>query len=80
MSVQRAERCCTHLREFLEAEMEVMQKHIQNHKWFQHIQDDNEAYQDFILRYGWLMREMYCGFACPDRDQCPLARSFPFHR
>lgn len=64
---------CVHLRELLDAEISVIRKHLSRHKWFRHIPDDDEGLRDFIARYGWIMREMYCGFACPDRDKCELA-------
>ena len=64
--------CCEHLREFLDAEIAVIKKHIANHKWFNQISDENEGVMDFIKKYGWLMREMYCNFSCPLRDKCKI--------
>jgi len=67
---------CEKLKELLEAELRVIGNHIDDHKWFQHIDDENEGVKDFIKKYGWIMREMYCGFACPDRENCELAKVF----
>lgn len=61
---------CEHLRELLDAETEVIKKHLANHKWFNHINDENEGIIDFVQKYGWIMREMYCHYACPDKDRC----------
>lgn len=66
------EECCDHLKEFLDAEIKVIKKHIANHKWFNHINDENEGVMDFIKKYGWLMREMYCNFVCPKRGGCKI--------
>ena len=67
---------CEHLRELLDVETEVMKKHIANHKWFNHIPEENEGMIDFIEKYGWIMREMYCNYVCPDRGRCDL-KEFP---
>lgn len=61
---------CEHVEELLKAESDVMLRHLREHKYFQHITDDNIAIMDFIEKYGWLMREMYCEFICPDKDKC----------
>ena len=63
---------CEHLCEFLNAEIEVISKHIANHKWFNHISDEDEGIIDFIQKYGWLMREMYCNYICIDRNECQI--------
>jgi len=64
--------CCEHLRELLEVELEVITKHISNHKWFNHINDESEGTIDFVQKYGWIMREMYCNYVCPDREDCAI--------
>lgn len=61
---------CNHLQELAVAEIDVIKRHLKEHKWFQHIANDEDAIRDFIEKYGWLMREMYCEYACPDRDKC----------
>jgi hypothetical protein len=65
---------CVHLVEFMRAESEVIYKHLEAHKWYQHLEKDVDALIDFNEKYGWLMREMYCRYACPDRDKCLLAK------
>ena len=32
--------------------------------------------QDFVEKFGWIMREVYCGNACPDRFDCQIAQEF----
>jgi len=67
---------CKRLNDLLKAERKVISDHIAEHKWFQHITDENDGIIDFIEKYGWLMREMYCGYACVDREGCKIAEKF----
>lgn len=68
---------CTHLDEFLSAEMETIKEHISNHKWYRHIQDDEEAVSSFIQEYGQYMREVYCSSLCSSNKQCNLYSKEP---
>ena len=61
---------CKHLREFVDVEISVIKRHLNDHKWFNHIDDENDAVKDFIDKYGWLMREMYCKHICEDKEDC----------
>ena len=63
---------CTHLREFLDSEILIIEHHIDEHKWFNHIIDKDLAIGDFIDKYGWLMREYYCTYICPERNKCNI--------
>jgi hypothetical protein len=65
---------CIHLTEFINAELEVMQKHLSDHKWFNHIEKEDEALVDFNNKFGWLMREFYCRFACSEKDNCIISK------
>ena len=67
---------CNHLNELLAAERGIIVRHLQNHKWFQQITDEQDAKVDFVKKFGWLMRELYCGYACPDRQNCKIAQEF----
>ena len=67
---------CTHLDDLLRAEIPLIKRHIMEHKWYQHIQDDNKAMADFIDKYGWILREFYCGYVCKDRQDCELAKQY----
>lgn len=64
---------CKHIEKLLKAEIKIIRDHIAEHKWFNHIADENKGIEDFIEKYGWIMREMYCGFACPDRLNCLMS-------
>ena len=67
-------RKCVHLCEFLRVERNIIEKHIDQHKWCRKIPDYNEGVADFIDEFGWLMREMYCGHVCEHREECEIAR------
>ncbi|MBW3020878.1 hypothetical protein KY334_06285 [Candidatus Woesearchaeota archaeon] len=67
---------CKHVQQLLKAEKTVIVRHLKQHKYFQHIADDNAAVSDFIEKYGWLMREMYCENVCEDREQCDCEQLF----
>lgn len=65
---------CTHLKEFMAMQLEVMKRHIDEHKWCKQIADANEGMIDFIKVYGWVLRESYCLYCCEDSDVCKIAR------
>jgi hypothetical protein len=67
---------CTHLRGLLSAQKIIIERHIEEHLWFQHIPDEEEGKGDFIEKFGWIMREVYCGFICPDRLNCDIAHDY----
>lgn len=67
---------CIRLTEFLHVERSIIQKHIDRHMWFQQIPDANLAIADFNDKYGWLMRELFCGHMCEMRARCALAAQF----
>ena len=67
---------CKDITKLLKAQRKVLLTHLAEHKWFQHIADENVGAIDFVEKYGWIMREMYCGFACPDRLNCEWAKQF----
>jgi hypothetical protein len=63
---------CRCLREFIDAEVALIERHIDKHKWFQHIDNKDEAIADFITKYGWIMRECYCKYKCPYSEECEI--------
>jgi hypothetical protein len=63
---------CDRVKDLLQVESRVIKRHIDRHKWFQHIRDKNEAVKDFIEKYGWLMREVYCENMCSKKDTCKV--------
>jgi hypothetical protein len=67
---------CTHLRDLLGTQKTIIERHIDEHLWFQHIPDQEEGKGDFIEKFGWIMREVYCGFICCDRFDCVIAHDY----
>lgn len=65
---------CNHLREFLTMQIDLIEQHIDNHKWYNHIEDKNEAAADFINKFGWIMRACYCTYVCPDASGCQIRK------
>jgi hypothetical protein len=64
---------CQCLVDFLKTEKEVIQRHLEEHKWLRHLEDKNEAVSSFIEDYGWLVRELYCSKICEQRKNCSIA-------
>lgn len=61
---------CENLKAFMSTQVDVINRHIDEHKWFQHIENKNDAVEDFLNKYGWLIRCMYCNYCCPYSNQC----------
>jgi len=69
---------CKHLLPFAEAQLRIINKHLGDHKWFQHIENENKAVADFIDKFGWVMREFFCGYCCEHRFDCGIAKEYGF--
>ena len=67
---------CRRLREILEAQVDIIERHVDDHKWFLKIEDRNEAIRDFIEKYGFIMREFYCSRICEERFACKVASQY----
>ncbi len=67
---------CSRLKDILEAQIDIIERHVDDHKWFQQIEDRNEAVRDFVEKYGFIMREFYCSRICEERFNCLLAERY----
>jgi len=67
---------CDHITDILEIERGLIIDHIGKHKWCNQIADENEAIVDFVQKYAWLMREVFCGVMCPHRHGCEAADQY----
>lgn len=67
---------CTHMQDLMKVQREIITRHIDEHKWFQHIADKNEGVSDFLDKFGWIMRELICGHFCEDRFDCAAAQKY----
>ena len=64
---------CQRLKAFMTTQMDVVRKHLDEHKYLRKIDDQNQALESFISDYGWLIRELYCTRICEVRDSCEIA-------
>lgn len=64
---------CQHLREFMTTQIEVVQRHLDEHKYLRQMVDKEMALESFIQDYGWLIRELYCTKICELREGCEIA-------
>jgi len=64
---------CQRIGDILKAQIDIIERHIDQHKWFHHIENKEEAVADFIEKYGFIMREYYCSRICEDGFKCEIA-------
>jgi hypothetical protein len=64
---------CQHLAEFMKTQVEIVHKHLDEHKYLRKMTDKDEALASFISDYGWLIRELYCTRICKLHDGCEIA-------
>lgn len=64
--------CCMHLKELLDAEKIIINRHFEEHKKKYNIEDKNLVVADFISKFGWIMKEIYCESACPYKNNCEI--------
>jgi len=55
------------------AQMDVVSKHIDEHRYLRKMEDKHQALESFISDFGWLIREMYCTRICDKRNECEIA-------
>jgi hypothetical protein len=57
----------------MRTQIDIVKKHLDEHKYLRHIENKNEALKSFINDYGWLMRELFCTKICEKRKNCEIA-------
>ena len=57
----------------MKTQLDVVQKHLDEHKYLRKLENKEEAVGSFIEDYGWLIRELYCTRICENRDNCETA-------
>lgn len=63
------------MEELLNEQMMVISRHIDKHKWYKGIAKKEDAIKDFIDKYAWMMREMYCDL-CPTSKDCVTYKNY----
>lgn len=66
---------CVNLKGLLSVEYEIIQNNIEYHAWCNQFEDKEQAKIDFIRKYGWIMKEVFCKGVCPYRESCDLVKS-----
>ena len=64
------------MQEILEAQKDIIERHIDQHKWFLQTANREAAICDFVEKYGFIMREFYCSRVCVSRFDCELSQKF----
>lgn len=67
---------CRNLSALSAIQRDIIEKHIEKHKWYNGIENKEEAIQDFIDKFAWIIREMYCGYICGQRFRCKDAQKY----
>lgn len=65
---------CTQVKKLLDLQIKMIEEHIDKHKWFNHMSDKNEAVIDFIDKYGWVMKQLFCEYICEHKNECNLLK------
>jgi hypothetical protein len=60
---------CPHLADFLDKFEPIILAHLDEHVYFSG-KDRKQAESDFVERFGWAAREIYCDAICPDNQKC----------
>lgn len=67
---------CKQIHDILVAQIDIIERHVDQHKWFHGIANRDQAISDFIEKYGFIMREFYCSLVCKERFECEVAQKF----
>jgi hypothetical protein len=54
----------------MKEQKELINRHLDKHKWYRGISEKTEGMLDFISRYGEILREFFCDTACPNSTTC----------
>ena len=61
---------CENLDNLLKEQELVIKRHIKKHKYYTHKENMEDAISDFVDKYAWIMREIYCNSACSKSKEC----------
>lgn len=57
---------CENLESLMKEQIIIIRRHLRNHQWYRQIENKEDAVADFVEKFGWVMREVYC-------DRCTLS-------
>ena len=67
---------CEYIQEILLIERDIIEQHSPAHQRYNGIQDEYDALVDFVSKYAWIMREVFCGVMCSHRDTCKAVEHY----
>jgi hypothetical protein len=57
----------------MRTQIEIIHRHLDEHKYLRQLEGREEAVASFVEDYGWLIRELYCTRICQESAGCPIA-------
>lgn len=63
---------CNNCPNLMRFQTKIINRHIDEHKFFNRIDKTDDAVRDFVEKYGWLMREVFCQYICPNLEKCDV--------
>ena len=66
---------CNHLEELMNEHRIIIERHVDKHKYYQHINDKNQAVIDFLDKYRFIIREAFCDL-CPESTTCEAYKEY----
>ncbi len=67
---------CAHLPDFLDKFEPIITAHLSEHKQFNGIYDDREATANFVKKFAWAPREIYCDNVCKESATCKVYQEY----
>ena len=67
---------CENLAKLLEEQELVIRRHIQKHKYYAHKNNMEEAIADFVNKYAFIMREVFCNSSCLKSNECLAYKNY----
>lgn len=64
---------CDKVQEVMKVEVNLIKKHLDKHKSYNNILSDDDAIQDFVAKFAWIMREAVCAFC--DNEDCKIRKT-----
>ena len=66
---------CNHLEELMREHKTIIERHIDKHKYYHHIEDRNQAVLDFLGKYCFIIREAFCDL-CQESKTCEAYKAY----
>jgi len=67
---------CSELEKVIEMDIKLINEHFENHAWYNHITDKEQAKIDYVEKYMALAKEMYCVHVCDKSYECEIGQRY----